>query len=432
MLREVESDRQLEEVLTDFWFNHFNVYIQKGQVRQYLTEYERDTIRPHVLGKFRDLLGATAHSPAMLFYLDNWQSAAPNQTALLNPEMARRLNDPRLPPQQRQLLMQRLDQAKRQQPKGLNENYGRELMELFTLGVVDLNGNDNYTQTDVTQIARCLTGFVISDDAGVFVPGRFDGGSKTLFSGKSYQATGNIGVEDAAGNPLPAAQNVIDILFTHEDSDNQLTLPRFLAKKLWEYFAYPGPSKALLDELTPTFIANGFVVADLLRSIFMHDEFYSDEAKRSSVKNPCEFAFSAIRALGAKTNAKTLGDALEAMGMGLFDPPNVNGWNNGFAWLASGQFLSRLAFGQALAAGRDSTLKITPTRLFDDAATDAGVVVDALLAKLGIAARVPSGARTALVDYFEGATNFTDATVIEKKVRGAIALMLALPEFHIH
>jgi uncharacterized protein (DUF1800 family) len=209
-------------------------------------------------------------------------------------------------------------------------------------------------------------------------------------------------------------------------------MPRYLAHKLWEYFAYPAPSKALLDALTTTFTANGFVITDLLRAIFMHDDFYSEAAKTSSVKNPCEFAFHAIRAFKAKTNASTLPDHLEAMGMALFDPPSVNGWQNGLPWLSSGQFLSRIEFAQALAAGRDSTLRITPTRLIDTHASDAGPVVDALLARLGIASRVPEGVRQALVAYFEGATSFTDPIVIEKKVRGAVALVLSLPEANIH
>ncbi len=156
VLREVDSDKQLEEVLTDFWFNHFNVFVGKGQVRQYLTEYERDVIRPHVLGSFRDLLGAIAHSPAMLFYLDNWQSSTPNAGPMLTPEMERRLNSPRVTPSQKQQLMSRLDAAKKNAPKGLNENYGRELMELHTLGV-----DGGYTQQDVINVARAFTGWTI-------------------------------------------------------------------------------------------------------------------------------------------------------------------------------------------------------------------------------------------------------------------------------
>jgi uncharacterized protein (DUF1800 family) len=240
-------------------------------------------------------------------------------------------------------------------------------MELFVLGVNDLNGNPNYSQTDVQEIARALTGFVIQDDEGVFDPARHDNGSKTR-----------------------------------------------------------------IDEVTGPFIAGGFVIADLLRAIFLHDDFYSDEAKSQSVKNPCEFAFSAIRATRASTNGKPLPAHLANMGMDLFDPPTVNGWNNGLAWLSSGQFLGRFEFAQTLAAGRAGDLKMSPARLFDRSAITAGAVVDDLLSKLGIAAQVPPDARQALVDYFEGATNFYDPTVIEKKVRGAIALMLDLPEFQIH
>ena len=179
LLRAIESDRQLEEVLTDFWFNHFNVFVGKGQVRQYLTEYERDVIRPHVLGNFRDLLGATAHSPAMLFYLDNWQSSTPNAPPLLTPELQRRLNNPRVTPSQQQQLMSRLEQAKKQAPKGLNENYARELMELHTLGV-----DGGYTQKDVQEVARALTGWTIDrpQQGGGFVfrPQMHDTGEKTI------------------------------------------------------------------------------------------------------------------------------------------------------------------------------------------------------------------------------------------------------------
>jgi uncharacterized protein (DUF1800 family) len=231
---------------------------------------------------------------------------------------------------------------------------------------------------------------------------------------------------------------VIDILLTHKDTDGALTMPRFIGKKLWEWFAYPNPSKTLVDEITASFIANpsgdpkGFVIRDLLRSIFMHDEFYSDQAKSSSVKNPCEFAFGAIRALKGKTNGKVLPDHLENMGMDLFDPPGVNGWDHGLSWVSSGLFLARMNFAQALAAGRDSNLKMTPTKVIDRTSTDAADVADQILAKLAVTQHVPAGARQALVDYFEGATNFFDPTVLEEKVRGAVMLALSFPEFQVH
>jgi uncharacterized protein (DUF1800 family) len=380
------TTRRLQEKMCLFWHDHFACNV--GTVKNNLWMAQQNALfRRYGLGDFKTLVFEVTRDPAMLEFLDG------NRNKIGKP----------------------------------NENYGREVMELFVLGVNDLNGNPNYTQTDVQEIARALTGFVIASDAGVFDPSRFDGGSKTVLG-----VTGNLGVVDANGVLLPPAQNVIDVLFAHTDSDGELAMPRFLAKKMWEYFAYPNPTKARVDELTGAFTSGGFVIANLLRTIFLHDDFYGAEAKSSSVKNPCEFAFSAIRATRASTNGKPLPDHLANMGMDLFDPPTVNGWNNGLAWLSSGQFLGRFEFAQALAAARSGDLKLSPTRLFDRAATSADSVVDELLAKLGIAAIVPADARQALIDYFGGATNFYDPAVIEQKVRGAIALMLDLPEFQVH
>ncbi len=380
------TTRRLQEKMCLFWHDHFATSV--SVVRNNLWMAKQNALfRRYGLGDFKTLVFEVTRDPAMLEFLDG------NRNKVGKP----------------------------------NENYGRELMELFVLGVNDLNGLPNYSQTDVQEMARALTGFVIEDDAGVFDPTRFDGGSKTVLG-----VTGVLGVVDAAGTLLPPATNVIDVLFAHTDSDTALAMPRFLAKKLWEYFVYPNPPTARIDAITGPFIAGGFVIRDLLRAIFLHDDFYSDEAKSQTVKNPCELAFHAIRATRASTNAKTLPDHLADMGMSLFDPPTVNGWNNGLAWLSSGQFLARFEFAQALAAGRSGELKLSPTKLFDRSATSAGPVVDDLLATLGIAAQVPADARQALVDYFAGATNFYDQAVVETKVRGAIALMLDLPEFQIH
>jgi uncharacterized protein (DUF1800 family) len=199
VLRASMSERQLEEVLVDFWFNHFNVFVGKGQVRQYLTEYERDAIRPYVLGNFRDMLGATAHSPAMLFYLDNYQSRTPNPTQNAAgrggrgnfPTLQQRLNDPRLTPEQRQQIMTRLNLATppQQRPQGgLNENYGRELMELHTLGV-----DGGYTQADVIDAAKIHTGGTIDrpQQGGSFVfrSEMHETGKKTVL-GKVFNSDG--------------------------------------------------------------------------------------------------------------------------------------------------------------------------------------------------------------------------------------------------
>ncbi len=380
------TSRRLQEKMCLFWHDHFASNISNVKNNLWMAQ-QNALFRRFGLGDFKTLVFEVTRDPAMLEFLDG-------------------------------------DRNKVGKP---NENYGRELMELFVLGVNDLDGNPNYTQTDVQEMARALTGFVIQNDDGVFDATRHDSGSKTLLG-----VTGNLGVVDSAGTLLPPATNIIDVLFAHTDSDGALAMPRFLAKKLWEYFAYPSPAKARIDEVAAPFIAGGFVIRDLLRAIFLHDDFYSDEAKSQTVKNPCEFAFSAIRATRASTSAKTLPDHLGNMGMDLFDPPTVNGWDNGLAWLSSGQFLARFEFAQALAAGRSGDLKLSPTRLFDRSATSAESVVDELLGKLGIAAQVPTDARQALVDYFAGATNFFDTTVVEQKVRSAIALMLDLPEFQVH
>lgn len=380
------TTRRLQEKMCLFWHDHFASNISTVKNNLWMAQ-QNALFRRYGLGDFKTLVFEVTRDPAMLEFLDG-------------------------------------DRNKVGKP---NENYGRELMELFVLGVNDLNGNPNYTQTDVQENARALTGFVIQNDEGVFDPSRFDSGSKTVLG-----VTGNLGVVDASGVLLPPAQNIIDVLFGHTDSDNELAMPRYIAKKFWEYFAYPSPSKTRVDDVAGPFIAGGFVIADLLRAIFLHDDFYSAEAKSQSVKNPCEFAFHAIRATRASTNGKPLPDHLANMGMDLFDPPTVNGWNNGLAWLSSGQFLGRFEFAQTLAAARSGDLKLSPTRLFDRSATSADAVVDELLGKLGIAAEVPPDARQALIDYFAGATNFFDPQVIEQKVRGAIALMLDLPEFQVH
>ena len=392
-----QNARRLQEKMVLFWHDHFATQMSVVKNNRQMA-YQNRTFRLHGLGSFKTLVHQVTRDAAMLEFLDGRLNTKNNK----------------------------------------NENYGRELMELFVLGVFDLNGNENYTQTDVEQLTRCCTGFQIdfATDLGYFNPSRFDNSAKTLFLNKSFEATGNIGFEDENGVLFPPATNAIDILFSHRDSDGELTMPRFLAKKLWEYFAYPNPSKTLIDEVAAPFIAGGFVIKDLLRAIFLHDEFYSEQAKSSSVKNPVEYALGAMRACKASSNYSQVPLYLEAMGMELLNPPSVNGWSNGLSWLSTGQFLNRFAFAQTFAAGRDIKLiKLNPKQIFDDDATSADQVVDELLGVFGIAARVPAGARQALIDYVNDPAppvSFKDTAVIEKKVRGVIALILQLPEFHIH
>src|SRR5207249_846778 len=185
LLRSAYSERQLQEVLADFWFNHFNVDARKGRDRFLLTEYERDAIRPHVLGKFRDLLEATAKSPAMLFYLDNWMSADPNgphpvaRQNMVRPMGRGPVGPRRFPPMPRPQQPAQAQQQRKNAPKGLNENYARELMELHTLGV-----DGGYTQKDVTEVARAFTGWTIEQPrqgGGFrFAPALHDEGQKVV------------------------------------------------------------------------------------------------------------------------------------------------------------------------------------------------------------------------------------------------------------
>ena len=386
-----QSSRRVHEKMALFWHDHFATqYSVVKNVRQ--MALQNRTFREFGLGSFHTLCREITRDPAMLVFLDGKDNRASK----------------------------------------LNENYGREIMELFTVGESDQRGVANYTQSDVEEISRALTGYRIDGDVGTIRSNRFDDGDKTLFAGTSFEATGNLGVEDPSGQLFPPATNVIDILFRHRDSDGALTMPRFLGRKLWEYFAYPDPDIALVDEITTNFIAGGFVIQDLVEAIFMHDEFYSDRAKSSSVRNPVEYAISAIRGLEARGNMKELPFQFDDMGMTLFEPPSVNGWSQGLPWLSSGQFLARLDFAQACGAGRSSALKLIPKKIVPKTATTATEVVDAILKRLQIQHAVPTEARTALIDYFEGETDFRDPVVLDTKVRGAVTLILQMPEVQIH
>jgi uncharacterized protein (DUF1800 family) len=345
ILRAAMSERQLEEVLADFWFNHFNVFIGKGQVRQYLTDYEQNVIRPHVLGSFRDLLGATAHSPAMLFYLDNFQSSAPNAAVMINPEMERRLNDPRLRPEQRRQLMQRLQmrQPQQRQQRGLNENYARELMELHTLGV-----DGGYTQKDVIEVARALTGWTIDQPrmggAFLFRPQMHDANEKVI-----------LGANVPKGGGQEEGERVLDMLAKHP------TTARHISYKLAQRFVADEPPKALVDRAAKKFLDTKGDLREVTRVIITSPEFFAAEAYRAKVKTPLEFVVSAIRGSGATVvNAQPLVQAMQQLGMPLYGCQPPTGYSmTADAWVNTGALLNRMNFavslvngGQGMAFGR--------------------------------------------------------------------------------
>jgi uncharacterized protein (DUF1800 family) len=342
VLRAAMSERQLDEVLTDFWMNHFNVFIGKGQVRQYLPEYERDVIRPRVLGNFRDLLGAVAHSPAMLFYLDNWQSAGPDSGPAIPPQLLERMNNPRLAPAQRAQLQARLQQMRDQtqkgqkQKRGLNENYGRELMELHTLGV-----DGGYTQKDVVDVARALTGWTIDrpqqGGSFVFQPRMHDTGEKLI-----------LGERFPAGRGEDEGERVLDLLAKHPSTAHHI------AYRLAQRFVADEPPAALVDRAAKTFLSTKGDLREVVRVIVTSPEFFSPDAFRSKVKSPLEFAISAVRASGANVvNAMPIVQALRTtLGMPLYGCQPPTGYSNtSDAWINTGALLNRMNFAVQLVSG---------------------------------------------------------------------------------
>jgi uncharacterized protein (DUF1800 family) len=331
VLRAVMSERQLEEVLVDFWFNHFNVFIGKGQVRQHLTEYERDAIRPHVLGRFRDMLGATAHSPAMLFYLDNFQSQAPPDARTLAPAGRRGRGGVPVRPGQ-----VRPGQPQPQRPaRGLNENYARELMELHTLGV-----DGGYTQQDVVEVARILTGWTIDQPrAGgsfVFRPQVHDAGAKTVL-GRKFEA----------GRGEEEGERLLDMLATHPST------ARHISFKLAQRFVADEPPAGLVDRAAKVFLDTDGDLRAVTRAIITSPEFLSPDIHHAKVKTPFEFVASAMRATGAVVNnAQPLVAALANLGMPLYGAQPPTGYSmTADAWVNTGALLARINLAVQVIAG---------------------------------------------------------------------------------
>lgn len=312
LLRAVYSDRQLEEVLADFWYNHFNVFIEKGADRYLVTAYERDAIRPHVLGKFEDLLRATAQSPAMLFFLDNWESAAPQSFA-----------------------------GKRRK-LGLNENYGRELLELHTLGV-----EGGYTQKDVTEVARCFTGWTIEQPERVagfrFNPRMHDDGEKTV-----------LGVRIPAGGGIEDGFKVLHLLAHYPAT------ARFISRKIAIRFVADDPPAALVNRMAATFLKKDGDLRAVLKTMFDSPEFWSRGAYRTKMKSPLEMVASSLRALNANVDfTYGLANQLNQLGEPLYRKAEPTGYSNsGQEWLNSAGLLARMNFSVALANNKVPGVKV--------------------------------------------------------------------------
>jgi len=324
--RAIYSDRQLAEVLDDFWFNHFNVFLDKGQDLYMVPQYEREAIRPHVLGKFRDLLEATAKSPAMLFFLDNWESVGPHSRA------AERANG-------------------KTKKRGLNESYARELMELHTLGV-----NGGYSQKDVIEVARCFSGWTIQQPrlGGEFAfnPNMHDTGAKFVL-GHKIQAGG---MEDG--------EEVLDILARHPATAKHISF------QLAQRFVSDNPPEALINRMARTFLEKDGDLREVMKTMLDSPEFWSDAQYLAKIKTPFEMAVSAVRALDADVDdAFALTNRIASLGQPLYRKQEPTGYSSVAAdWMNSAALLARLNFSLALARNQVPGIHVDTTRLSENPA----------------------------------------------------------------
>jgi uncharacterized protein (DUF1800 family) len=332
MLRAVYSERHLQEQLTDFWFNHFNIFANKDLDLWLLASYENEVIRPHVLGRFRDLLGATAKSPAMLFYLDNYLSADPHSAQRLkgHPEKLRGRQNARLPPIGK---------------RGLNENYGRELMELHTLGV-----DGGYTQQDVIEVARCFTGWTIRNARTkpefVFDDRVHDPQPKRVLGKKIHAG----GIRDG--------EQVLDLLARDPHTAHHIAL------ELAGHFVSDNPTGPLVDRMAVAFRKSGGNLREVMRAMIYSPEFWSRAAYRAKIKTPFELVVSSARALGADVDtAVPLVNWVTRIGEPLYQCLPPTGYSDkASAWVNAGALLNRLNFALALAGNRvaGSQVQIAP------------------------------------------------------------------------
>ena len=379
LLLAIYSERQLQEVMTDFWMNHFNVFINKDADRYFTATYERDVIRPRALGKFQDLLVAVAHSPAMLFYLDNWLSVGPDSPAA--------------------------DQARRNQSKnpqaavpGVNENYARELMELHTLGV-----NGGYTQQDVQEVAKVFTGWTIDQPqmggAFKFDPRRHEPGPKTVLGhsiGTPDSAVANASLGEGEG------MQVLDLL-AHQPST-----AKFISLKLARRLVADDAPPALVNRMADSFLRSDGDIREVLRTMFHSPEFWSPQHYRTKIKSPLEFVASAMRACGADVqNAQPLVNQLQRMGMPLYASQPPTGYSSlNEAWTNSDALLDRMNFAVQLATARRN----------DGVQCDPAQTLALATFKMPSLANVPSNLRRANPNY----TQSTESTVLSYLERALV------------
>jgi uncharacterized protein (DUF1800 family) len=434
LARAVLSERQLQEVLVDFWFNHFNVDARKQQVRATVISYEQDVIRPHVFGNFRDLLGATAKSASMLVYLDNFRSSREMEMGPREREAAERLRrevageDANAPAPEQAAPMKR----------GLNENYGRELLELHTLGA-----NAGYTQTDVQEVARAFTGWTIDPRSGAYVFRRawHDDGAKKV-----------LGTELAGGGGARDGEKVLDLLCAHPATAKRI------ATKLCQRFVADEPPAVLVERVARAFRDSKGDLGKTYEALFLSPEFFAAANLRAKIKSPFEFAASSLRATGAKfveveafrgrlpLRAVEAGAALGRGGERLDRMPRktvllhlvelgqssyVWGPPTGFPedsshWVSAGALVSRLNFALALTSGQVADAKVYPRSIAADVDPERPEELVSALARAVLGSEPGASTRRVLV---EQATSSREGAAALPDVPRLLALILGSPEF---
>jgi uncharacterized protein (DUF1800 family) len=377
------SPRPLEEKMTYFWNLHWTSGISKVQGVTLILNQNK-TERQYALARFDDLVLRISQDPAMLVWLDNW-----------------------------------LNRASRP-----NENYGRELMELFTLGI------GHYTETDVREVARSLTGWTVQNyrrddnyNGATFLdnPGLHDYGTKTILG-----QTGNWSGADA-----------IRIILDHTDSAGSVS-GRFIGAKLWTFFVYDGPPQYVVDELRDIYASTDHSIREVVRRIFLHPEFYEAHTRKTWVRSPVEYAVAAIRMVEATSDFDVAARQLGTMGQALFNPEDAKGWDWGRSWMNTGTLFARSSMVNTICTNRGTSgTRFDPNHLLAgrDAST-ADKVVDILADRLNVADVSPK-IRASWVDYVnandDGSRgNWTNtATNVDKKVRGVVHLMLTSPAFQL-
>ena len=399
ILRAVYSERQLQEVMVDFWTNHFNVYSGKGADRWLLTSYDRDTIRPHAMGKFAKLLEATAQSPAMLFYLDNVQSVSPNMKA---------------------------GPMQRPYRRGINENYARELMELHTLGV-----DGGYTQQDVQEVARCFTGWSIFQPRGggaavnAFIrqqrgemeePMKNDAERSNAGTFRFNARAHDDGEKTVLGRKIPAGGGMKDGLMVLDILAHHPSTAKYIATKLVRHFVADEAPQSLVDRVAATFTRTDGDIRETLKTIFFSNEFNSTAAYRVKIKRPFELVISAIRTLGAYTNGcPQTHQWIARMGEPLYGYQTPDGYSDtAESWVNTGGLLERMNFGLALAGNRIQGTRVSLNKPSGDQAK----VMDEYLKTL-LAGEISASTKEALQKQLDQSDSVTKV----------VGLILGTPEF---